>query len=341
MAVDIDDLTFIAEKLTDDYDFYQGKRIFLTGGTGFVGKWILESLVYLNNNHKLNVSVTVLSRTPQKFIDEHPILAKHKKFNFVQGDIRTFKNLDEEFDLIIHAATDASAELNKTNPELMRSTIMEGTLSICELAKKIRCKRILYTSSGAAYGPQPENLSQMPETFTDNPLFNNNDAYSSSKLESEQFFIKNASCEVILARCFSFAGPYLPLDGTYAFGNFINDVLNQRDIVIEGDGTSIRSYLYAAELVVWLLRLLAAGKDRELYNVGSDNPVSIFELAKKIAMNHGDASKIRVLGLDKPSLAVKAYVPSVNKVASELNLTQIISLDSTISKTLEYIKKNA
>jgi len=331
MSVDIDDLTLIADKLSEDFEFYKNKKIFLTGGTGFFGKWLLESFIYLNDVHKLNISVTILSRSPKKFTEDYPHFDNHENFVFIQGDVRSFSDISEAYDLIIHAATDASVELNKSNPELMRSTIMDGAKRVCDFADKVGCKRIIYTSSGAAYGPQPESLTHMPETFVDNTLFNHNDAYASAKLESESYFKENAPCEVVIASCFAFAGPYLPLNGSYAFGNFINDVLNKRDIIIKGDGMAVRSYLYAADLVIWLLRILCRGDDREVYNVGSDEEISIKRLACEIS-----AGKVSVNILTKKSMSKNIYVPSINKAKLELNLRCYTSLNDMIFKSIKF-----
>ncbi len=329
MQAVLDDLKLIADKLARDFEFYRKKKIFITGGTGFFGKWLLETFIYLNENHSLNVSLTILSRSPEKFKKNCPHLFSHENFRFIQGDVRHLQDLEEDFDLIIHAATDASAELNRSNPELMRSTIMEGTKKICDFAKKVKCKRILYTSSGAAYGPQPENLTHMPETFVNNPLFDHNDAYASAKLESENYFKVNAPCDIVIARCFAFAGPYLPLNGSYAFGNFIDDVLNDRDIEIQGDGTAMRSYLYAADLVVWLLRILSLGKPSEVYNVGSPYHIDIATLANEISLN-----KVSVSILSNGY--GKKYVPCVEKAKKELNLDIYTSLQQSIIKTFKF-----
>lgn len=334
MSVDIDDLALIAEKLTEDFEFYRNQKIFLTGGTGFFGKWLLESFIYLNEIHELNTSVTILSRSPQKFTDNHPHLAMHNKFMLVQGDVRTFSDINEQYDLIIHAATDASAELNKFNPELMRSTVMDGAKRVCEFAAKVHCKRILYTSSGAAYGPQPENMTHMPEIFVDNPNFNHNDAYASAKLESETYFKENAPCDVVIARCFAFAGPYLPLNGSYAFGNFIDDILNKKDIFIKGDGTDVRSYLYAADLVIWLLRILHKGQNQEIYNVGSSESISIVKLATLMDSIRVNTSEIYVLGKALKNKSI--YAPDISKAKAELGLDVYTSLQLAIKRTIQF-----
>lgn len=332
MLVDIEDLNLIANKLARDFAFFKNKKIFLTGGTGFFGKWILEAFLFLNNQHSLNISVSILSRTPDKFKMLHPHIVEHDNFFFIKGDIKNFQDHTECYDLIIHAATDATSGRNKSETEQMRSSIMDGTRRICEFAIKVNCKRILYTSSGAAYGPQPENISHIPETFVNNPFFNDNDAYASAKLESEKYLIANSPCDVVIARCFSFAGPYLPLTGSYAFGNFIYDFLNHKNITMNGDGSAVRSYLYAADLVIWLLRILSSGRVNHIYNVGSDVDLTIGDLACKIGGKDYNSEKLNI------NILGGRYVPSIKKAKEELDLQCYTSLNSAIEKTLRFYR---
>ncbi|MEC4727728.1 NAD(P)-dependent oxidoreductase [Shewanella sp. D64] len=336
MSVDIEDLNLIANELAMDFLFFKNKKIFLTGGTGFFGKWLLETFLYLNDYHNLNISVRILSRSPDKFKRLHSHISGHENFAFIKGDIKNFQDSTESYDLIIHAATDASSGRNESENEKMRSTIIDGTRRICEFASQVNCQRILYTSSGAAYGPQPENMSHIPETFVDNPRFIDKDVYASAKLESEKYLKANSPCEVVIARCFAFSGPYLPLEGSYAFGNFIDDVLNGNDISIKGDGTAVRSYLYAADLVVWLLRILSSGKAFEIYNVGSSEQVSIGELAMLIDAVAGGKSLVETPSLVKQT--VHQYVPDIRKAQNELGLCVYTSLSSSINKTLRFYK---
>jgi nucleoside-diphosphate-sugar epimerase len=334
MSVDIEDLNLIANKLVKDFFFFKNKKIFLTGGTGFFGKWLLETFIFLNTNHDLNISVSILSRSPDKFKKSYPHISGHENFYYIKGDIKNFQDKTECYDLIIHAATDASSGRNQSEAKLMRSTIMDGAKRICEFANRVQCERILYTSSGAAYGPQPENMSHIPETFMENPFFNDNDAYARAKLDSENYLKQNASCDVVIARCFAFSGPYLPLDGSYAFGNFVNNVLNMRDIVINGDGTAVRSYLYAADLVIWLLRILSSGKANAIYNVGSDVAINIKKLALEIA-----AGDVGVSISQSDVQGGNRYVPSIEKAKIELELQCYTSLERSIQKTIRFNNK--
>ncbi|WP_236727780.1 NAD-dependent epimerase/dehydratase family protein [Aliivibrio fischeri] len=330
------DLELISDKVESSFGLFKNKNIFITGGTGFFGKWLLEAILYLNLKRNLNITVTLLSRDPERFKNNYPHLCSSDNISFIKGDVRDFPFPNEYFNYIIHAATEASSTLNKENPSLMRSTIMDGAKHICNFANTVKCERLLYTSSGAAYGPQPPNMKAMSEDFIINPNFNVNDAYSSAKLESEDFFKNNLKCQIIVARCFAFSGPYLPLDGSYAFGNFIRDALDGKNISLNGDGTAVRSYLYAADLVIWLMKALVIGQDRTIYNIGSPDPITTLKLAEKICDASGNNSSVNVL--NKSSDSGNIYIPCTLKSQSDLDVEVYTSIDESILKTLKFYR---
>jgi dTDP-glucose 4,6-dehydratase len=330
MSICSDDLTLIYEKLRDRLPYFRDKSIFITGGTGFFGKWILSAIKNLNENYALNTSVVILSRNPNAFSNLMPELYHHEMFTFVRGDVSELTSDGLKYDLIIHAATDVSTSV--ANEDMLK-TIMHGVERITEFANAAECKRLLFTSSGAAYGPQPRNMLGLAEDFLSNPLFNTNDVYALGKKQSEEYLKKNLCSELVIARCFAFSGPYLPLKGKYAFGNFINNVLNNEDIVIKGNGKTTRSYLYAADLVIWLLSILAEGKNGEVYNVGSSHAVSIKDLATEIAKN---GCKFKVLNEIKGGDNI--YYPNVDKVKNELGLFEYTPLDQAIKKTIDFYR---
>lgn len=334
MKIQLIDLELIATRLGEDLEVLSGKKIFLTGGTGFFGKWILEAIKYLNITRNVNIGVTVLSRNVQGFREKCSEVYEHQHFNFKNGDVRDFEFFNARFDYCIHAATDASVVLNNDNPALMFDTIMRGAQRVAHFSELTGVNRLLYTSSGAAYGPQPSDIRSMPETYLINPNFNNKDAYALAKRESESFFTSLKNFETVVARCFAFSGPHLPLDGTFAFGNFIRNALDEQPIIINSDGLSERSYLYAADLVIWLLRALIRGKNGEVYNVGSNVAISIAELANRIT---------KFSRIDRPPVILgrigcgkNRYVPDIEKAKLELQLDVYTSLDDAIIRTLEF-----
>ena len=318
----------------------QGKTIFLTGGTGFFGKWILESFLYANSTLQLNTKMFVLSRNPDLFLNKYPHF-KNETLHFMTGDIKDFKFPNESIDFIIHAATDVDVVGNVENPIHTFESITEGTKHLLELARIKKVKAILHTSSGAMYGKQPHGLTHIDEDFSGSPnIFDKHAAYGEGKRVAEMlcnFYYDKHGVNSKIARCFAFIGPYQPLDSHYAIGNFIRDAINGNTIKINGDGTPYRSYLYAADLTIWLWNILVFGKPCRPYNVGSDKDLTIEELAHLVAKNSDQEIKVEI-ALPKKNTPALRYVPSIKRAESELGLKVYIDLQTAITKTIQFNK---
>ena len=278
----------------------------------------------------------ILSRNPDKFRIENPELADLSGLDFVQGDIRDFDYSPlPDFDYVIHAATEADSKFTAENPDEMYSVIVDGTKHILKMCAEKKIRRLLYVSSGAVYGVQPPELPNIAENYPCSPV----NAYGRGKLDAEKICLADAT-DTVIARCFAFVGPYLPLDKHFAIGNFINNVLNGEDIDIQGDGTPYRSYMYADDLVEWLFVLLLKGKSNETYNVGSDEAVSIAELAEQVAgFSRSKRQNINIAKKKNDGALASRYVPSIDKARKELGLKCKISLKEAIRKTINSHKK--
>lgn len=337
----LDDLTYIVDSIPCHFTGMNDANIFLTGGTGFIGKWLLESFVFANQKRILNVNVTVLTRDSSKFLHLNPIFANHPNIHFLNGDIRSFTFPEGKFKYIIHAATEASAALNVDDPLLMSDVIVEGTRCILNFARHCQAERILFLSSGAVYGIQPEDIKGFREDFTGAPdPLGRGAAYAESKRMAEFLcatYSRQYGLPVSIARCFAFVGPYLSLDKHYAIGNFINDGLNGRDITITGDGFPLRSYMYASDLVTWLWTLLLHGNTGEAYNIGSERSVSIKDLASIVASFFPEI-KVTVLNQVKSTDRNQNYIPNTEKARLQFHFKNEISLEEAISKTINYYK---
>jgi nucleoside-diphosphate-sugar epimerase len=331
------DLQHVLNKTEKLWPEFKDKTVFISGGTGFFGKWLLESFMYANNTLLLNITVYVLSRDPEIFLSDLPHF-KQDYIKFIKGDISTFEFPSDSVDYIIHAATEASASLNLEQPLLMYDTIVNGTKHMLEFAKIKNVKAILHTSSGAVYGEQPVSVKYIAENADSSPdILAKNSAYGEGKRVAEMLsalYYHQYNVKSKIARCFAFVGPYLPLKAHFAVGNFIFDVINNKQIQIKGDGSQYRSYLYAADLVVWLLKILVGGEICRPYNVGSDEDVTISELAGKIAgFNNGSVS---ISEKYDNKLPPKRYVPSVERAKNELGLEVSIGLEEALKKTFSF-----
>lgn len=335
-----EDLDFILTETAPLWEELRGKRIFITGGTGFFGCWLLESFAWINEKLDLNAEATVLSRFPDVMETKAPHLLNNPSITFVKGDVTNFDYPPGNFSHIIHAAASASASLNETNPLLMFETIVQGTKRTLEFAITCNAKKFLLTSSGAVYGKQPPSITHIPEDYMGAPdVLNPLSAYAEGKRAAEflcSVYGNNTDLEVKIARCFAFVGPYLPVNIHYAIGNFMRDALNGGPIKVNGDGSPYRSYLYASELAIWLWTILFKGHSCQPYNVGSAESLAIGKLAQIISEIADIPGKITIAMPRDPSTPIQRYVPSNTRLREELGLRPRLSLSSSIEKTLKW-----
>lgn len=315
----------------------KGEQIFISGGTGFFGRWLVESFLFANEVLNLRSRATILTRSPQNFERKAPAIARHSSINLHKGDIRTFNFPPGNYSFIIHGANESIAKINGEDPDREHFEIItDGTRHILEFAAAARSRKFLFTSSGAVYGRQPPELERVPESFN---AVNEESLtiYGKGKIAAEKLCAEDRGLEIKTARCFCFLGPYLPLNEHFAAGNFIRDVLRGNVINVNGDGTPIRSYLHPSDLAVWLWTILLKGKDRSAYNVGSEQSVSILQLAARISHLSGKECTVHVHKQAVPGVLPERYVPDTTLARTGLGLEQRISLDDAIERTLSWL----
>jgi nucleoside-diphosphate-sugar epimerase len=320
------DLDDILSHTRDAFASLRGARIFVTGGTGFFGHWLLESLLHADRQLDADISATVLTRNATAFREKSPHIAGNSAITLLEGDIKNFAFPAEAHTHIIHAATDTVA----ANGPALAATIVDGTRRVLEFAQATGAQRLLYTSSGAVYGRGITDVGGIAETHPCAPVAA--DSYDHAKRVAEQLCI-DAPIEVVIARCFAFVGPHLPLDRHFAIGNFIRDALAGKPIHIKGDGTPLRSFLYMSDLAIWLWTMLAAAPANRAYNVGSDESVSIAELARLTAATLNPALAIQIDGTATPGTSPATYVPDITRAQAELGLRVTVPLAEAIRRT--------
>lgn len=308
-----------------------GRRIFITGGTGFVGKWLLATLLDADKLLGLRCHVTVLSRNPAAFQRDWPDMAG--RVDWLAGDVRSFPLVTDRFDVVVHAATDVMVH---ARPEDVFSTCLDGTRRVLALARQCGAGQLLLVSSGAVYGPLPPGMTHVHESHRGGPdQLLASSAYGEGKRVAEWLTAQAASetLEVKIARVFALVGPHLPLDKHFAIGNFLRAVLAGEDIVIEGDGTPHRSYLHAADMAAWLWAVLLRGRSGRAYNVGADESYSIKDLAHYVSAVLGVDVPVRTLQAASPGQAIQHYAPDTSRALTELGLARPMALDEALRRT--------
>lgn len=322
----------------------RGQSFFITGGTGFFGMWLLESFAYINDALGLGMRATVLTRDPAAFAKKAPHLSQRSDLSFIQGDIRTFTFPAGTFAYIIHAATEAGTLLNTEAPHEMFDSIIGGTRRLLGFAAQCGVKKLLLTSSGAVYGTQPSEITHVAEDYAGAPdPLKPGSAYGEGKRVSEHLCAVHArqrGYELKIARCFAFVGPHLPLGAHFAIGNFIRDALASRPIHIAGDGTPMRSYLYASDLAIWLWTLLFCAPTGRAYNVGSTAHLSIAQLATTVAATLTPGLSVDIAQLSDSARPILRYVPSTTRAETELGLRTTVDLADAIARTAHWHQFN-
>jgi len=321
----------------------RGARLLITGGTGFVGAWLLESLRWANEDLGAGVAALVVTRDPDGFAARRPHLAHAKGVALHRGDVRSF-DAPGDFTHVIHGAASADAALYAGEPLAMFDTIVQGTRRTLARAVADRAP-VLLVSSGAVYGPQPHDLERVPEDFpgASSPL-DPAQVYAEAKRAAEMLGAveaRQSGLEVRIARLFAFVGPYLPLDRHFAVGNFIRDRLAGCPISIAGDGTPMRSYLYGADLAIWLWTIMVRGRPGRPYNVGAERARSIEEIARVVAEAEAPALVVSRAKTPAPGVPAARYVPDTSRARGELGVDEWIGLEEGVRRTLGWARVQA
>ena len=329
-----DDLDRILARVEPSLEELRGGRLFLTGGTGFFGRWMLASLIRANRRLGLGAEAVVLTRNPGLFATAFPAIARAPGIALLAGDVRDFAWPEGRFTHVIHAATDTSPAAAAA-PRRLFDSIVGGTARVLELAVASGAGKLLLTSSGAVYGTQPLGVARLAEGHSGAPdPADPGAAYGSGKRAAEHLCAlawAEHGIETKIARCFAFVGPHLPLNAQFAVGNFIRDALERDVVTVNGDGTPVRSYLYAGDLAGWLWTILAKGRPNTPYNVGSDEGLPLAEVARRVVGVIAPGKPVDIRGAAEAGPR-PAYVPDVGR-ARGLGLDVWTPLDDAIFRT--------
>ncbi len=345
-------MVHILDRTEGIWERLRGKAVFLTGATGFFGRCLLEAFAAANRRYHLQAQAVVLSRQPEIVQEQAPRLFRDPAVRLVRGDVRTLKATDvnaqlnqtapSEYGFVIHAASETTESANHERPLLLLETAFSGTQRALDFAVEMHAQSFLLTSSGAVYGEQSGHVTHLSETHLGGPDVSAPcSAYGEGKRLAEMLchiYKREYGLACKIARCFAFVGPHLKLDAHYAIGNFLRDALSGGPIRVNGDGTPLRSYLYTADLAVWLWTILLHQDATGTYNVGSDTAYSIREIADCVARNSPHRPQVEVAQIPDPTRHARRYVPDISRARKALGLDVWTPLEEAVQKTLSFLE---
>jgi dTDP-glucose 4,6-dehydratase len=335
------DLAHVLEHTRNVWSDMRDARVFITGATGFVGSWLLETLAWSSDALHLGVHATALVREREAFVRRFPHLAASPAVRIHVGDVRTADPPTHAFTHYVHCASAAPPRINAERPDEVVDIIERGTERMIEEAESGRGARFLQISSGSVYGPQPAGVAGLPETHVGTADSRDPaQRFGAAKRRAEQRGEKAVARGVgfVSARVFAVVGPRLPLDGQFAIGNFLGDALANRPVHVTGDGTPVRSWMHAADMSAWCWTLLARGKAGAAYNVGSEQALTMWDAAQHVAALA--EPPVTVVRDREPGTAAapNRYVPSTRRAREELGLSAWIPFDDALRRTWDWLQ---
>lgn len=309
--------------------------LLVIGGSGFFGKSVIDAYMRGLLKPWRIKRLIAMSRHATDLISIFP---EHRIYNieFVNADIATTTEMPQA-DYVIHAAASTDLRDYLSKPESEKNNIQAGTYNYCKLAKLFhQHSKVVYTSSGAVYGVQPETVEQMSEE--DVPIdIELMDAgkkdYAIAKQDAEKAIIDlgKLGVKVSIARCYAFVGKWLPRDQHFAIGNFIKNGLEGNNIAVKAKHHVYRSYMYADDLVIWLMTIAEnASSTCPIFNVGSDEAISIHDLGKLVAAYFNVNAQLEPIIDTK----VDRYIPSIAKASNTLGLKLNFNVSSALHETV-------
>ena len=312
--------------------------ILITGGTGFIGKWVVGSLLKIDDKYKINIKLIIISRQKRNILINKYLIFSDKRIRIITKDVKNIKKINSSsIKYCIHLASDTNYK-NVNDKKYLTNTIVKGGLNLLNLIKKNKITNIIYASSGAVYGnlKQPINgYKENMNTTSENYEPKNYYGLTKNFIEKKYLFsLKDNKYNLKILRIFTLIGQHLPINSHYAIADFSRNSLSNKNIIIKNNPKNLRSYLYIGDLTTWIIKILITKQKKRIYNIGSDKKINILNLAKKIIRLHNSKSKI--IYEKKITKITNDYIPNID-VAKKDGFKIYTSLNKSI---LKYTKSN-
>jgi UDP-glucuronate decarboxylase len=354
------DLTHLATQLREEFKGMEGANLLVTGGGGFLGYYLVQSVLFWNERHAGNrpIHVTVVDNYKRGSPEWLQALRRNPNLSLVEHDIsRPLPEGLREFQYIIHAAGIASPTYYRQFPIETMDTNINGLRYLLDYARSRQAspdpvKGFLFYSSSEIYGdPSPEQIPT-PEDYRGNVSCTGPRAcYDESKRYGETLcvnFARQYGLPVTMARPFNNYGPGLKITDRRVIPDFARDVVSGRDIIMLSDGSPRRTFCYSADAIAGYYKVLAKGRPGEPYNVGVETPeISMVDLAERIATLGRELLGYRGRVVRQASTEQDYLVdnptrrcPIIQKARRELGYSPAIGLDEGLRRSMVWYHHN-
>lgn len=316
---------------------FENSNILVTGGAGFLGSWLCESLL------KLKANVICLDNYFSGNEENIIKLKKITNFKFIKHDISTPFFYEEKIDYIFHLASRASPfEFSRFPIQILKANTL-GTWIVLGIALK-HDSTLLYASTSEVYGDPDPSKIPTDETYNGNvnPI-GERACYDEAKRAGEAFamaYLLQHDLNVRIVRIFNTYGPRIKAGNLYGrvIPNFITQSLKNEPIKIFGDGNQTRSFSYVSDTIKGIiLSQIKENTKGEVINIGNENEKSILDLANLIKKIIKSDSQIHFLP-PKPD-DPKRRCPNINKAKKLLNWLPKVNLEDGLNETIQWFKK--
>jgi dTDP-glucose 4,6-dehydratase len=319
----------------------QGGRIVITGGTGFLGTWLVEIIAALNDDFGMRSSVKLYSRNPRAWAQLAPHLAARKDVECAPIDVRAPFEFPSDATHIIHAAGIPDNRAHSSDPLRVFDTGVMGTQHALDAASKLEgLAKFLLVSSGLV-ARMPAGGAAVEDDFLAFDPNTPHAVYIESKRAAESLSATYRSqfrIPVTLLRPFTLIGPYQLPDKPWAINNFIRDALAGGTIRMQGDGSPRRSFLYGSDAAFWTLSVLAHGSVARSYNLGGGTPYSLKDAAELVAQAVGPHVRISYGTVARDQFRPADFFPDLTRIVSELGVEEHFTLFEAIDSTIRWQK---
>lgn len=354
-----EDLDYLCANLSEEFSIMEGKKLLITGGAGFLGYYLVQSLLHWNRmGGSKPVNITVYDNYSRGIPEWLSEISGDKNLTLVKHDIThpLPKDMDDQR-YIIHAASIASPTYYRLHPIETMDANVNGLRYLLDYARQQKDRDLpldgfLFYSTSEIYGdPLPENIPT-PETYRGNVSCTGPRAcYDESKRYGETMcvnFAQQYDLPVKIARPFNNYGPGLKITDRRALPDFARDILAGKNIIMYSDGSPTRTFCYIADAIVGYYKVLINGKAGQSYNIGVDKPeISMRDLADKVTQLSNELFGYKGKVVYKKNTDNNYLVdnpnrrcPQIDKARADLDYDPSISLEEGLRRSLLWYKDN-